>query len=441
MSEYPSFPDNLYVHRRDDKVLLFNPDIPAWLVTNANGHAILSLFDGTHSVDEVVEAFCVVHGENLRQALAEFLHKAVATGIFDRPRPGETPILATCYHLSALQLSLSARCNLNCRYCYATDRVEQGARKMTLDDYRRLLDDVKALTPSLRLTLTGGEPLLNRDCFAIARYARDKGFFVDMLTNGTLIGEDNIDSIKDSFDEIRISLDGSTAELHERFRGQGSYLPVMRALALLDSRAVPYSLSMTVNRLNIHDLPAMAAKYGSRLNFAPLFPAGNAKQGEDISITGREYFQALKAAAGVTPLSYCESSLDNARQCRNCKCSIGDSSLSLSPTGDLYPCHLLHYPRFLIGNVLQTPLGELYRSSAVIERCRHLTVDNVEGCRDCFLRYVCGGACRARAFHEGDDLAATSDFCEYERLAYIDGLFSLYSRNALSSPFPITVNQ
>ncbi len=111
---------------------------------------------------------------------------------------------------------------------------------------------------------------------------------------------------------------------------------------------------------------------------------------------------------------------------------MGDSELSFSPTGDVYPCQLLHYPEFYIGNIHEHSVRELYEQSPVVERCRQLTVDRIEGCATCFLKYVCGGACRARAFHECGDIQTSGRFCEYERTAFIDGIIDIYSQNKLS---------
>jgi MoaA/NifB/PqqE/SkfB family radical SAM enzyme len=48
----------------------------------------------------------------------------------------------------------------------------------------------------------------------------------------------------------------------------------------------------------------------------------------------------------------------------------------------------------------------------------------IEGCNRCDIRYICGGACRARAFFEKGEINKPDDFCEYEKLAYINGLFN-----------------
>ena len=232
---------------------------------------------------------------------------------------------------------------------------------------------------------------------------------------------------------MSISLDGSTQKRHELFRGAGTYEKTMKAIDLLDSHQVPCRLSMTVNRLNIDDVEDMARRYGNRLSFQPLFPAGNAKKSEDdISITGSEYYHALKNAFGVNPMGYCESTLSAARQKRRCKCAVGGSELSISETGDIYPCQLLHYPQFLIGNTHKHKVSELHQKSRMITECSKMVVDNISGCSDCFLRYVCGGACRARAFHECGNIYTCGTFCEYEKMAFVDGIFEIYSQNKLT---------
>ena len=354
------------------------------------------------------------------------------SGIFEEPILHTTPIKKEQQKLSLVQLSISSRCNLNCKYCYATDRVENTYPKMQLGDYKRVIDDITEYSRGTEFTLTGGEPLLNKNVFDIALYIRSKQSSVDLLTNGTLITQENIERIKEAFEKVSISLDGSTQESHEKFRGRGTYEKTMKAIDLLDSHDIPCRLSMTVNRLNIEDVESMASKYGNRLSFQPLFPAGNAKKSEeDISITGIEYYNALKNAYGVNPMGYCEPTLSAARNKRRCKCAIGGSELSISETGDVYPCQLLHYPQFLIGNIHKNKVSDLHNNSPIICQCSEMVVDNIKGCSTCFLKYVCGGACRARAFHECGDILACGSFCEYEKKAFVDGLFEIYSHNKL----------
>ena len=415
-----------------ERTIFFNADVPSWVVTDRNGAIILSLCDGRLTKKGIAALF-EEYGRETAGMVEQFLDYAIEARLFEVPG-NEVPILRSEGRLSIVQYSISAGCNLNCRYCYATDRVESRWPRMTLADYRRVTDEVCELSGHAKFTLTGGEPLLNKDCMAIARHIKERGHYVDLLTNATLITEENVGEVAEVFDMVTVSMDGSTPELHDHFRGPGSHARTERAIGLMLQEGVNVKLSMTVNRRNLDDVAPMARKWGGRLSFAPLFPAGNARSDEAaLAISGDEYYEALRDATGVTALSYCESALDEAQDCRNCKCAMGDGELSLSATGDVYPCQLLHYPEFHIGNIHEHSVGELYEQSAVVERCRRLTVDQIEGCRDCFLKYVCGGACRARAFHECGDIGQSGRFCVYERRAFIDGLIDIYSENKMKT--------
>jgi len=120
------------------------------------------------------------------------------------------------------------------------------------------------------------------------------------------------------------------------------------------------------------------------------------------------------------------SSLDKAKKQRIMKCAIGDAEISISDAGDVYPCHLLHLPQFLAGNVKEQSLESIYQTSDKLKSCRELTVLQVKGCKKCQIRFICGGACRARAFYEKNKINVSGDFCEYEKLAFVNGLFELH---------------
>ena len=413
------------------KTLFFNPKAPAWLVTNKNGELILALCNGKRTPAEITEIFGARYGQEHKPIVGTFLKGAISSNIFSDDIFSEV-IRTSDYKLRILQLSLTSNCNLKCSYCYATDRKEQGERALCLEDYRKVIEEAAKMSSGIDVVLTGGEPLLNPDCFSIAEYANRFGCHVQLLTNGTLINESNVQDIKNLFRLVKISIDGSTKELHEKHRGVHSYEAANSAITLLSAANVNYAVSMTVTKLNIHDIGAMTELYGSRLAFAPLFKAGNAKKSK-ACISGDEYFTALSKVQGVNPLSYCDSSLESAKRHKICKCAIGDAEISISATGDVYPCQLLHNREFYAGNILKSSFIDIYNTSDVLQTCRHLTVDNLKGCSKCYLRYVCGGACRARAFYECGNIRVSGKFCEYEKKAFVKGIMAIYSENALQT--------
>jgi radical SAM protein with 4Fe4S-binding SPASM domain len=200
----------------------------------------------------------------------------------------------------------------------------------------------------------------------------------------------------------------------------------MHAIELLIQKNAKLQISMTVTKKNMNDVGNMAKKYGSLLSFAPLFNAGRAKGNKKLSITGKEYYHALSSIDNVNPMSYLCSSLDRAKNQRITKCAIGDAEISISESGNVYPCHLLHLPQFIAGNVREQSLETIYQTSHNLNSCQRLNVLNVKGCNKCYLRFICGGACRARAYYEKKKINVSDDFCVYEKQAYINGLFELH---------------
>ena len=424
----PSLSPYVQKVERGSRIIYINPNIPRWVVTDACGDLVLSLFDGTSTIDEIIETAVSGLGEDQRARVTGFCDLVMNSGLMDHVPPGNTPKTHR-YCLSSVHLSLSDSCNLNCAYCYARERVEKKHPKLTYEEYTKIIDDVLEISRGVTFTLTGGEPLLNPDCLRIAEYIKSKGAACYLLSNGLLIDENNIGKIAGLFDLVTLSIDGPNQEIHARTRGY-NYDRVIRAADLLQSHGVDYTLSMTVTRDNIGYVEEMALKFGSRLNFAPYFPVSG--DPSTLAITGEEYYEALKTSAGVRPLSYCESTLDASLHSQCHKCAIGDGEFSISATGDVYPCQLLHTDEFYAGNVHEESITDIYYRSESIARCASLDVDRMEGCKDCPIKYICGGGCRARSFYEGGRIDASSPFCTYELNAFLDGILEIYSGNAVS---------
>ena len=74
-------------------------------------------------------------------------------------------------------------------------------------------------------------------------------------------------------------------------------------------------------------------------------------------------------------------------------CGLGQN-LYVEPLGESFPCYACHQPHSYLGNAIERGLGAILASAAFADLCCH-TVDTNAKCRQCDLRYVCGGACRA----------------------------------------------
>jgi len=80
--------------------------------------------------------------------------------------------------------NLIRRCNLSCKHCYSISGDVDFPGELSTADVLHVMDDLKAFRVPV-LILSGGEPLMRRDIFAISARAKSLGFYVGLSSNGT----------------------------------------------------------------------------------------------------------------------------------------------------------------------------------------------------------------------------------------------------------------
>src|SRR5687767_11671695 len=82
--------------------------------------------------------------------------------------------------------NLTRTCNLKCVHCYTDSAAVKYPDELSTDECKAVLKDLAEFKVPAVL-FSGGEPLVRRDLFELAEYARDLGLHVVLSTNGTLI--------------------------------------------------------------------------------------------------------------------------------------------------------------------------------------------------------------------------------------------------------------
>ncbi len=153
--------------------------------------------------------------------------------------------------------NLIRRCNLTCLHCYSISADRNFPGELSTEEVYAVMDDLRRFgVPAL--ILSGGEPLLRSDIFAIARRAKALGFYVGLSSNGTLIDTNNIDAIRAvGFDYVGVSLDGMR-ETHDRFRRKkGAFDASLAAVRLCRDAGIKVGLRFTLTQDNAADLPSL----------------------------------------------------------------------------------------------------------------------------------------------------------------------------------------
>jgi molybdenum cofactor biosynthesis enzyme MoaA len=142
------------------------------------------------------------------------------------------------------------RCNLACTHCFISCSPHNDSFGfLTLTDVERALQD------SLRFGVkeyyfTGGEPFLNRDMVAILERTLDFGP-ATVLTNGTVLKPKWLTRLRAAEKrspfslEFRVSIDGSSPEINDPIRGEGTFDRAMQGVALLCEHGFLPIITMT----------------------------------------------------------------------------------------------------------------------------------------------------------------------------------------------------
>ncbi len=98
--------------------------------------------------------------------------------------------------------------------------------------------------------VTGGEPFLRPDFFAILERMAGIGFEIYVLSNGTIITAERARRLADlPVHGVQVSLEGPR-EIHEAIRGPGSFAASLQGIRTLTAAGVKVSLNATLSRLN-----------------------------------------------------------------------------------------------------------------------------------------------------------------------------------------------
>ena len=138
------------------------------------------------------------------------------------------------------------------------------ASQLARDDLLRVADAIVEMGPS-RVDLRC-EPLVVREIFEVAERLRAAGILVALHTGGWPLRAEMLPRLAETVDRVIVSVDGATAEVHDRLRGRaGSFDRAMQALQLLDRADIQYAIDCAVMRSNFDQLADYCTDIAVRL--------------------------------------------------------------------------------------------------------------------------------------------------------------------------------
>jgi radical SAM protein with 4Fe4S-binding SPASM domain len=152
-----------------------------------------------------------------------------------------------------IYLYITEACQLRCEHCYMGERLER-ALKMPYEQVEATLIHWRKLGSS-KLTILGGEPTIHPQFCDVIKLANRLGFeHVITTTNGLKAAAKKLRQLEPTdFAYVQLSLDGGSADTHDRVRGAGMFAITMETAAELTRRGFDTRFICTVNRANQSD--------------------------------------------------------------------------------------------------------------------------------------------------------------------------------------------
>lgn len=306
-------------------------------------------------------------------------------------------------------IELTHHCNFRCRHCYIPDF--QTPDRLTTERMIDLLDELADMG-TLYLVFTGGEFLLRKDWYDIAKRARQLGFSLAVLTNGALVDETVADQLADVQAYVEISFYADDREVFERItRKPGSFDATKRGIELVRERGLQLELNIPVMELN-------RESYRSALEFAERIGAAGSsfakilskKDGDPEPIQLRMAPEDLPAffsgspELGGPPVPEAEGV-----EREGSLCAAGVRYANITAAGDVLACNIMPV---VAGNILDRSFREIWETSPWFLRLRGFTRADLETCSTCEKFGYCG-RCPAQALVEdGNLLGPSKDACD-----------------------------
>lgn len=150
-------------------------------------------------------------------------------------------------------------CDLACVHCRASAQPRRNPFELSSEEARRLIDQVAELRVPV-FVITGGDPLKRPDIYELVEYATHRGVRTSLTPSATpLLTREAIAELqRRGLARLAVSLDGSTAELHDAFRRvPGSYAWTLGAIRWARELGLPVQINTTITRRNRGDFDSM----------------------------------------------------------------------------------------------------------------------------------------------------------------------------------------
>lgn len=317
-------------------------------------------------------------------------------------------------------------CNLHCLGCYSDSIARNKERDLSIESMLKILDELKTVGVQ-NIIISGGEPLIRKDIVDIVKYAKESCNMQRMIliTNGTIGDWKLFKELALYLDTISVSIDTYSSECSAFLRDEGIFEKIILNIKQMRENGLNVSILPTIHHKNVKEMSKyikLAESLGTEISFS-IFTTGQEKIYKDYILSQKDLIEIAKHFMNYG-MTVNDVPINNTMEGKR-HCGTGCSMISIGADGSIYPCHMLMEESFKMGNLVNNSLLEI-RNESKKKKCDwEGDVTEIDGCRQCEFRFLCGGGCRARAYLTESNIRSKDPFCIMYKNFYEEMFISL----------------
>ncbi len=296
-------------------------------------------------------------------------------------------------------------CNFRCTMCQVSS-PDFHSKNMELETFKKIIRENIQL---IKIKLQGmGEPLVNKHLFEMIKYAKEYGIGTEIISNGSLLNEKNINFLLDNkLSKLTISIDGSSKKTFEKIRIKSNFETVINNAKLFSNLTKKkifrpeFSAWCTVQKENYHEVEEIAALCKSigfdNLTFQVHLTGWGKDEWNKINEEKKIEYKNLEIKKRFKDIinnysqknftiDVFENNLLNFKK----KCSWPINSSYLASTGDVVPCCIIGDPKVInYGNIKTQSFKEIWNSKAYYKLRDNIENNQIDDfCKNCYREYT-----------------------------------------------------
>ena len=416
----------VFYRKYKDKTILYHTEQQKVYSFNLTSGDIFDCFKSFCNISDAVQSLSQVYEiddiEDFTSTISDFVKEMIEKGILKNEHKQKEYFktlekeieqsFSDVKQLYSVLFEVTYKCNEKCRHCYI---VDSKRKELSTSEIKNIIDDLYLMNV-LNLIFSGGEVFSRNDAFEILEYANEKGFVIDIFTNGNLIDGNDYIRLKQIYPRsVHFSLYSHIPDKHDSItRVKGSFDKTIKSIKACVAIGIPVNIKTPVfnetledvsNIIKLADLLGVSIEIGS--NITPKKDGNMEPTRMEISNPEQEYYLMEKLRQLIPSQESDKYITQNNNDLRIC--GAGDKSISINPYGEVFPCNML---QLCIGNLSKQSIKDIWENSKELKWWRSNNLRKARiGCEKCDFSNECAFCPGEAIMRTGNPLAKYEKAC------------------------------